>query len=285
MGRVVKLRMSGHGPDTDAPSVKDVLDQVRDYLELLLGVEEAVAGGSQTAVVWRIIHASQSSPLAFDLEAFPVEYAVNIDHRVAVVLSEVAAGLNSLQTKAERPRYFTNKALGQALGLFRRVTNGLSLSDADFGTGLPPIRLTPNTARIAAENVQHILTPVGRPYKEVGSVEGYFRGVETDGFGRKIVVVKDRVTGHEVKCIVATTALPAIATHEIGEVWNNRRVQVFGRLHYKGPGKLDYIDANGVRFFRDRSELPQPEDIVDPEFTGGLRSEEYMERLRDGSLP
>jgi len=133
--------------------------------------------------------------------------------------------------------------------------------------------------------VQHVLKPSGKPYKELGSVEGYFQGAETDGYGRRIVFVKDRVTGEVIKCIVAPTALPAIESHEIGEIWRNRRIQVFGRLHYKAVGNLSHMDANRVRFFQARSELPQAEDIVDHDFTGGLRSEEYLERLRDGSLP
>ena len=284
MGRVIKLRMSGHGPDTDAPSVEDVLDQVRDYLEVLRGVEEAVAGNSGNVIVWRIVDASRSSPLAFDLEAFPVEYAVNVDRRVGAIIAEVATGLASLQTTAERPSNFTDKVLGRAQSLFKRVTNGLSLSEADFGMDLPRIMLTPGNARIAAENVQRVLKPSARPYKELGSVEGYFQGAETDGLGRQIVFVKDRVTGETVKCVVAPTALPAIENHEIGEIWRNRRIQVFGRLHHKSVGNLSHIDANRVRFFRSRSELPKVEDIVDPDFTGGLRSEEYLERLRDGSL-
>lgn len=285
MRRVIKLRISGHGPDTDAPSVEDVLDQVRDYLEVLRGVEQAVAGGGASAIVWRIVNASRSSPLAFELEAFPVQYAVNIDRRVDATVGEVARGLVSLQTAAERPSNFTNKVLSRAQGLFERVTNGLSLSEADFGEGLPQITLTPGVAKIAASNTQRVLKPSGRPYKELGSVEGYFQGVETDGLGRRIVFVRDRVSGEVVKCIVTEAAMPAVETHEIGEVWRNRRLQVFGRLHFKAIGNLSHMDANRVRFFRARSELPQAEDIVDPDFTGGLKSEDYLERLRDGGLP
>lgn len=285
MRRVVKLRISGHAPDTDAPSVEDVLDQVRDYLEVLRGVEEAMAGGGASAVVWRIVNASRSSPLAFELEAFPAQYAVNIDRRVEATVAEVARGLVALQTTAERPSHFTNKVLSRAQGIFERVTNGLSLSEADFGEHLPRIALTPSVARVAADNTRRVLEPSGRPYKELGSVEGYFQGAETDGYGRRIVFVRDRVSGEVVKCIVAEAASPAVETHEIGEIWRNRRIQIIGRLHFKAVGNLSHVDANRVRFFRTRSELPQVEDIVDPDFTGGLRSEDFLERLRDGTLP
>lgn len=285
MRKVVKLRISGQAPNTDAPSVEDMLGQVRDYLEVLRGVEEAIAGGSPSAVVWRIVNASRGSLLAFELEAFPVDYGINIDRRVEAIVADVAQGLASLQTTTERPSNFTDEVLKRAQSLFERVTNGLSLSEADFGKDLPQVTLTPNVARAAASNTQRLLEPSDKPYKSLGSVEGYFQGVETDGHGRRIVFVRDRVSGQVVRCIVSDAALSAVETHEIGEVWRNRRIQVFGRLHFKAVGKLGHVDASRIRFFRTRAELPQADDIVDPDFTNGLRSEDYLERLRDGSLP
>ena len=62
------------------------------------------------------------------------------------------------------------------------------------------------------------------------------------------------------------------------------RLQVTGLIFYKGPGPVDYIEADDVRFFRPRTELPQIDAIIDEDFTGGLRSEEYLERVRNGTL-
>lgn len=55
-------------------------------------------------------------------------------------------------------------------------------------------------------------------------------------------------------------------------------------LHFKSLGKLSHVEANDVRFLRPRSELPQVDDIVDPDFTGGMSSEDYIEELRNGRL-
>jgi len=38
------------------------------------------------------------------------------------------------------------------------------------------------------------------------------------------------------------------------------------------------------RFFRDRIDIPQIDSILDKDFTEGLASEEYLERLRNGHL-
>ena len=112
MGKIVKLRISGHGGDTDAPTVEDALDQLRDYLEVLRGVEEAVAEDGTSEIVWRIVKASKSSPLAFELEASSRTYGVNIENRVELITTSTAIGFASLQETGDRPSYFTDKVLG-----------------------------------------------------------------------------------------------------------------------------------------------------------------------------
>ncbi|MGH8515725.1 MAG: hypothetical protein ACREV8_17640, partial [Gammaproteobacteria bacterium] len=79
MPRKIKLVISGKGTGTDAPTVEDVLDQLRDYHDILKEVEEAVAEDGYRAIDWRIVNASRNSPLSFEFEAFPHDFAVNID--------------------------------------------------------------------------------------------------------------------------------------------------------------------------------------------------------------
>lgn len=281
MGKMFKIRISGSGAGTDSPSVEDLLDQVRDYLEILHGVEEAVAEDGALVIDWRIVDASRNSPLALECRAFPRNYAVNIDRRAELVMNCTAKGFHLLQTTAERPEYFTDKVLTKARGIFDRVTNGLNLTEVDSGEGWPPILITPVTARGAAANTDRVLKPVSKPYREFGSVEGYFQGVERDGFGRKLLYVRHRVTGDIIKCIVSGKALMEVERHQIAEVFHNRRVQVTGMLHFKSLGRLSQVEANEVRFLRSRSELPRVNDIIDRDFTGGMTSEDYVERQRN----
>ncbi len=284
MGTVVKITISGRGPDTDAPTVEDALDELRDYLDILRGVEEAVAGTQISAIDWRLVDARRGSPLAFDFQPFPKQYAVNIDQRVEIVLTETAVGLTALQARAERPRHFTNPVMRKAHRVFQRVTNGLGISEIDFGTNLPAMRLTPKIARNAARNVDQVLTPPDRPYKEIGSVEGYINGAELDGFGRRVIYIIERISGETVKCLVTPEALPGLETRELRDVWRYRRAEVYGRIHFQALGKIEQIEAQSVRFLRYRADLPQVDDIIDPDFTGGMRTEEYLDRLRDGTL-
>jgi len=283
MTKTVKLSIRASG-ETESPTVEDLLAQLRDYFAILEGVEEAIAPDGRQAIQWRIVAATTNSPLAFEAVAFPIDFAVNIDQRVDLVTQQTALGLAVLKNRNERPPYFTDKVLLRAEQLFKRVTNGLSETKIEYGDGLPGLDITPTVARIAASNTRQVLAPPDKPYDELGSVEGYAKSIERDGFGRYILWVKHRLTGETIKCLASGPAITELETHQIRDVWRGRRVQVYGKMHFKGLGILSQVEATQVRFLRDRKELPDYEEILDENFTGGLRTEEYLTRLRDGQL-
>lgn len=282
MTRTIKLTIRGRGADTDAPTVDDLLDQVRDYFDIIASVEGAVAGDAGTAIEWRVIDATKNSPLAIEVAAFPRAYATNIDRRAEITVRSTALGLAALQGGAERPAYFTDHALTKAQKFFERVSNGLDLTEINHGPGLPRVIITPSDARVATTNVRTVLMPAAKPYKELGSVEGYIRSVESDAWRRPILRVQHRLTGDELKCFVSGEALDKVKQYEIKEVWGHRRVLIFGTIYYKSAAKIAHVEATQVRFLRERRELPNVQDILDPGFTGGMRSEDYIERLRNG---
>ena len=186
MSKTITVRITGKGPGTDAPSIGDLLDQLRDYFDLLGILEETLAEDGQSAIVWRVVNATTASPIAFTIQAFARQYAVNVDARADHVVDRALSGLRLLEQKAERPPYFTEPALVRAERIFKRVTNGLDNTEI-ITEGLPPVVLTPNVARLAGRNARSVLEPAGRPYKEVGSLEGYFQTVGRDGRGRRIL--------------------------------------------------------------------------------------------------
>jgi hypothetical protein len=284
MGRVIKIKISGRGVGTDAPTADDLLDQVRDYLDIFRGVEAAIAEDGQNAIDWRVVDASKGSPLTLACEAFPRQYAINIDRRTLAVVHRTAEGLAALRERPERPPYFTDEVLAKAEKTFLRVMNGLALSELDYGDDLPPLVVTAAVAVGAAKNTQLALRPTDKPYRELGSVEGITQGVERDGFGRNILYIKNRLTGDAVKCLLAGKALEKVERLIIADVLRSHRVRVLGTIHYRSLGRIFHMEASDVEFLRSRSELPSVDDILDEAFTGGLRSEEYLERLRDGRL-
>jgi D-Tyr-tRNAtyr deacylase len=284
MNKVIKLSISGSGIETDAPSVEDLLDQVKDYLEILKSVEQTVTEDGDSAIDWRVVNASKNSPLSIEFAAFSRKHAVNIDERATKVVQQTAFGLSMLQNKSERPSYFNDKTVARAEKLFQRVTNGLSTTQIDHGPGLPRIEVNRGNARAAVAHAAAVLKPPAKPYKELGSVEGFALGVGRDGWGHKLLFVRHRLTGEEFRCRINGEALTQVQSKQIGDVWRACRVQVFGMIHYKSPGHITQVDAVSVRFLRERSELPSIDDVQDENFTGGMRSEDYLAKVRDGEL-
>jgi hypothetical protein len=284
MSEPIRLTIRAQNRETDAPTVEDLLAQIGDWNSILRGVEEAIAEDGASEIEWRVTGASKNSPLSFELTPFPRRHGMNIERRTKQVKEGISAGLTVLRSKPERPSYFTEQVLEKAEKLFERVTNGLSLTRIEFGDSLPIIEITSPEAKLAAKNITAVLKPKEKPYREIGSVEGTLQSVERDGYGRPLLWVKLRVSGDTIKCITRGSAQTEVEHHEIADIWKNRRVRVFGTIYYKALGQITQVETDAVQFLRPREELPRASEIVDENFTGGLKSEEYLERLRNGNF-
>lgn len=284
MVKPVKISISGTGGPTDAPTVEDLLKQLRDLFDILTSVEAAVSEDGSVAMEWRITNASRNSPLMFEATPYPIDHAVNIDRRAAVVQHAVATGFQALRTESTRPSYFNEAVLAKIDKMSERLTNGLNLTTIDFGTNDAPLAVTPTVAREISKNVRAIREPKDRPFQELGSIEGFYVGVERDGLNRSILHIRDRIFGDVVKCVLRKGAIEAVSEHRVKQVLGRARVLVSGTIHYRSLAHINYVDAHEVRVMRSREDLPSVEDIIDPDFTNGLSSEEYLKALRNGQL-
>lgn len=281
MAQPIKFKIRGSG-ETDAPTVDDFIDQLRDLIGIIEGVEQAMADGGGDAIEWRVTQATTNSPIAIEATPFPKQFGVNIDARVMAVKVAAAAGLHALITTAERPAYFNQGVLGRAKKVAERVTNGLSVTEIDWGGDAESFLLTPTVAAVVARNAEFVLKPKVRAYSERGTLEGYHDGLAPDPQGKHTLYVRSRRTGERVKCTLTPDSYDDIKHREIGEVLEGRRLQVRGTLYYKAPHNLDRVTVEHVRVMPRREELPSLDEIIDPNFTGGLSTEEYLEALRDG---
>ncbi|HLJ63683.1 MAG TPA: OB-fold nucleic acid binding domain-containing protein [Stellaceae bacterium] len=119
---------------------------------------------------------------------------------------------------------------------------------------------------------------------ELGSVEGHTEQVEREGKGCCVLYLTDRLRDASIKCVLTGAALAKADQLDAGA-----RVRVFGKIYYRGqhsrgPRQISWIEATDIAFPPPRSTLPTIDDVIDETFTGGLRSEEYLEKLRNGGL-
>jgi hypothetical protein len=284
MTEPIRIKIEGGAPETDAPTVDDLLDQVRDYVAILEGVEAAI-GRAEPSLVWRVTGATKNSPLVMELTPFPKEFGTDISRRDREVREATARGLFALRATGERPIYFDDGVLEKAEQVFRRVTNGLSSSSLDVGEGVETVVITPVDARAGVTAAQQLRKPAEKPWTELGSLECRLRSLEVDGRGPKVMRVISRIDNQEVKVFLAGDALVAVERREVHELWDSgQRLRLYGSITYKAPGRIGTMIADAVEFVPHAADLPTTEDIIDPDFTGGLSSEEYLRRLRDGEV-
>lgn len=281
MAKPVRVTITGTADTvSDAPTVDDLIGQLRDLADVFRGVEKALLHKRGNELVWRITDAGKNSPLSLELTPYSPDAGADVAERAARVERATAEGLLALQRGEARPAYFTDDILPKARKLYQRVRNGLAETTIRFEPDVAePIIID----RPAAEQEEHAAErakgEASIPYREIGSVEGYITKPELDGFGRAILRFKSRLTRAEVKAYASGEAFHQVEALRLSDVWDGARVRVYGLIHYKSLGHIEAINASGIELL-DTEPLPGIDDIVDPGFTGGLSTKEFLRRQR-----
>lgn len=278
----VELSIAGRGAD-DAPLLGDLLAQIQDFFEMVNVVAASITGDDVERFDWRVVGLSKNSPARVTVEAFPRHGYSDGEGIAAKARNEVVAGLIQLQTSNVRPLYFNDNVAELADRFIRRVAT--SLTETGIGDGENPVALITTAGAVAAiENLNTVREedPV-HPYRELGSIEGHIQNVGEDGYGRPYIIIKNRITGKDVRCILSGSALRALEEEPVAKVvWRKRRVTAIGVLRYRSVGKLSQADVERLDFADPLEALPQVRDIIDKQFTHGLNSEDYLEKVRNG---
>lgn len=281
MARPVRITVVGVADTvSDAPTVDDLFGQLRDFADVLKGVERAMLPGRGSELVWRITDAAKNSPLSIELTPFSVDAGAIVAQRATEVERAAAEGILALQRGEMRPAYFTEDVLQKAKRLHQRVQKGLASTTIVFEPGVAPDIIIDRPKAQETERLADVaIGQASTPYREIGSVEGFITKPELDGHGRAVLRFKARLTGEEVKAYASGEAFHQIEQLRLSDVWHGARVRVYGLISYRSLGQIDVINARGIELL-DNGSLPDIDDIIDPNFTGGLSTEEFLRRQR-----
>lgn len=263
----------------DAPTVDDLIGQIRDFVGILREVELSVEPDGASKLVWRVTNASMNSPLKFELTPYGTGPAAALTARALLVEETVIAGLRSLRSGNSRPPYFTDDAIARAQRLHSRALNGLSGTIISVDGDPNPVVINPAAARDVQRTMERAEALVSMPYAEMGSIEGFVTKPELDGHQRAILRFKARLGGAEIKAYARDNAFRQVEALTLYEVWHGVRVRVYGRIIYKSLGVIEHINATGIEVL-DKGDLPGIDDILDPNFTAGLSTENFLRELR-----
>lgn len=240
-------------------------------LEILREIDKEVSQDERGTLDWEVISASLNSPLA--LKVRPVARPP-IDARKRVV-DAYMSGINTLNQRRTKPKYFNERALQGARQLVEQYDNGaLKIQYRSADRIVIP-------KRAIASHVEAILSPakiappeeyVRKPRREIGSLEGTVRDLQARK--QDYFLLKERLTGAEVRC-----NFPDELDAQVRSAWK-KRVRIFGLIHYDDNGQPHMMSVEGIKEIPPILDLPQFKDFgID--ITGGIDSADYIRGLRD----
>lgn len=284
MATTVEISIAGRG-EADAPLLGDLIEQIQDFFAMLNGVAETIAGDTTERFDWKVVGLSKNSPARVIVEAVALPGHADGPDLAARARDVTVGGLRQIISQGERPLYWNDNVIEAADRFLRRISGSLAATSVgSLDPNSPELTVGTAAAVQALKNVELVreAEPV-HPYRELGSFEGYIQNVGTDGWGRPFIIVKSRLTGGDVKCFLSGEALRALEGEPVAQVvWRNRRVTAIGVLKYRSVGRLSQAEVSQLDFADPEQLLPQLEDIIDPDFTHGLSSHDYLERVRNG---
>lgn len=264
--------------------VSEAFQQVLDTLKLFEQAEHSL-GTPHATFVWRLEKAVTGSPLTVVALAEAADPAIDVTPQVIRVKSEVANGIRNLITRGERPRWMGQDGVAIVGGLLARNLNGIAETDIDFDVpAIDRLAIDRNQASVGLRAVEAInpLDVTGIPERiAYGEIEGQM--VAAGRYRRQPAIqILTHLYG-SVWCVLSRSMIGQFGDEQkLADVWRDKIIAVFGRLHYLAGGRLSRIDAENVRIV----EAPpfDLDSLLDPDFTAGFDPVEYLERLHEGNV-
>lgn len=224
-------------------SVNDFTDALSAQVSLVHEIMAAM-GIAANDVRWVITNLEYGSASAAAASQILNDRLFMADIEEAV--SHVGAGVVSLATSSERPKYFNDEALKLSRKLVNiAIQSEYGRSRYTFGD----TSITPTEA--VSANIEKIIKS---DLRSIGSIEGTLIGVEgSDGAYR--ISVKDRLRGRRVPCKIPPDMLRrALDNFE-------SRVTVRGVLWSRSDGTPVRIDVRDFELMPSDDELPTAREI------------------------
>jgi hypothetical protein len=260
--------------DVDAEAFLDVF---KNTLEVLKEINKEVSEHGETSLQWRIVDAGMNSPIFATITGVSTGRS-NTAYCPRVIESFVR-GVAHLKNRNTCPPDFNENALTKTAALFRSASRGVT------GIEYRSSDLIAHATKSVSENANHARRVLEHErikrsgkYVEFGTIEGELKQL-TGLANEDKIIIEDELTGHKVSCYFKNASLDSV----VRRAWKSR-VSVTGEITVdRLSGEYERVDVeeNGIRILRNRSDLPQIDDIAGIDITGGVESSEYVRGLRD----
>jgi hypothetical protein len=264
-------------------TVSDALNQVLDMIEALER-SEAVNPNERT-IVWRLTEAHTNSP-PFTLVAQPFPSKPDLS---VVLEANRVAGLLEHDVR-DLLDGLVGGVVFDAMPALKRVidrnTSSITRTEIAF-SGSEPFSIRPQNAKKARAAIERaeIAERESKPdwqRTEHGTVEGEISGL-TRWNGKPALDVIERLSEKKFTCVLSEDLSGKIGpAHKWSEVWEGRRVNLTGALHYNSDGDLKRADID------DFEDVPWTDvtikDLRSIDVLGDKSMEEHLEILRGENI-
>lgn len=171
-------------------------------------------------------------------------------HRVETIPEVISTGLELLETKHERPKYFSDYALEKALDLASVIDVGESGLDA------VRVRVNGKSNLLTHKTVAIVEDLLKTPVSTFGTIEGKLQTISVRG--NIHCYIFDALTDHGVRCnfkAEETELFEKITQHF------KERIIAYGRIRYKKGGEPKSILVEKFKVVSNQRDLPKFKDI------------------------
>ena len=270
----LRLHVASENRDVNAEAFLTIL---RTTIDVLKEIDKTSSRFRGENVEWLITDAGKNSPIFAEIGGIGL---LKENGQVAeAVIDSFVTGLSHLERNNTCPDNFNERSLDATADLIRSFSK--RVTSIEFSTKTCRAALSPQLARNANYARQRLELERGKSgptYTEHGAVEGRLRQLETlPGQKRDKLVIEDDLTGVKIQCYFRNPEIEAQAR----DAWK-QRVSVTGKITVdRISGEPASVLVEGIRVLRERSELPQMEDLYGIDITHGIESSKYIEGLRN----
>ena len=236
-----RLTLEMEGPKIRAPKFRKA---VNTFLDLIDEVAKDVTE-EKSGVQWFVTVRPGSVIIDFMPEPDKAP-----PHRVEAIPEVVSTGLELLETKQERPQYFSDYALERALDL-------ASIIDVrESGLDAVRVRVNGKSNLLTHKTVAVVEDLLKTPVSTYGTIEGKLETLSVRG--RIHCVISDSYTDHAVRCNFHpsdTELFERITQHF------RKRIIAYGKVHYKKDGEPKTILIDDFRILPEQKDLPKFKDV------------------------
>jgi hypothetical protein len=270
---MARLRFEIKG-EPDSVSLETYAQATHQVIGILRELDTAISRHSSGTLNWYVSRLNNNGTLLLEVLS-KQRQAKRKRAEVPDFAPEVAAsfvtGLENIECHGTSPPYLTDTGMRKVQGMVSLIhKNGAK----GFVASIPEVQRSVEVSDKASKTISELL-PVKT--EAVGSVEGRLEAISIHG-GKKFVIYHS-ISKKAVNCRFEQEGIMEKVIQSLGS-----RVIVSGEIFSNAKGEPVKVAVSDFGLIEGTGRLPTVAELTgsDPDFTGGLTTEEYIRSIRRG---